>query len=443
MDKGAGAAGVREDLIWHPYTRHSAVDAGLPVMKRGEGIYLWDQEGRRYVDAISSWWACNLGHGHLRVVEAIRRQAGELQHSILGHLSHPRALELAERLCGLFPDRRRVLFASDGSSAVEAALKIALHRAYSLGETKRCKFVALEGAYHGDTLGAVAVGYLEHFHRPFKPVLFPVYQAEAPCCSTCARGTTPDRCAQECLISMREIIRNFGPELAAVIVEPLCLGAGGMKIYSSGYLARLAELCAEHDILLIADEVAVGMGRTGRMLACNHADVAADIVCMGKGLAAGYLPLSATIVKEEIYELFRDTPRMDLTFYHGHTFSGNPIAAAAALETLRVYEEEQIVRRAERMGERMARRMRAMTGQPGVRDVRTLGMIGAVELTARRAAEAEARATRIRDHLRAQGVLIRPLGPVVYLMPPLTIDEAALDDLVDRLAEAVAATEDQ
>lgn len=423
--------------LWHPYTRHSAArDGALPMITRGEGVYLYDAAGRRYLDAISSWWACNLGHNHPRLVEAIVRQTRELQHSILGNLSHPRAIELASRLAALFPDGRRVLFAGDGACAVEAALKVALQYWHNLDRPGKCKFAALDFAYHGDTLGAVAVGYLDAFHQAFKPVVFPVFQAPSPCCGTCAFHESREACLEECFDTMRLIVREHAHELAAVIIEPMCQGAGGMRMHAPEYLRRLGDLCREHDVLLIADEVAMGFGRTGRMFAFEHAGIVPDIVCLGKGLSGGYLPISATVVSERIFDTFSDSPD-DHTLYHGHTFAGNPIAAAAGVETLRVYEEDGIVARAASMGRVLAEELALLKDLPGVRNVRWLGMIGVVELEEDREKRGAQRAARIRDRLRSEGILLRPLGSVVYVMPPLIIAGPVLRDLVQTVGRAV------
>lgn len=423
--------------LWHPYTRRSAMEAGpFPIIARGEGVYLFDLEGRRYFDAVSSWWCCNLGHNHPALVEAIVRQARELQHSILGSLSHPRAIELAARLAGLFPAGRwRVFFASDGASAVEAALKIAVQYWFNTGHPERRKFAALEQGYHGDTLGAVSVGYLDDFHRPFKPLLFKTCRAPSPCCATCRFGPDASACGEKCFEPMGEIIEEHSPELAAVIVEPMCQGAAGMRIYSAGYLRKLAALCREHGILLIADEIAMGFGRTGRMFAFEHAGISPDIVCLGKGLSGGYLPLSATVVREEIFETFRDKPK-DRTFYHGHTFAGNPIACAAALATLEVYGTEKIVARSARTGRMLAGEMKALEGLKGVANVRCLGMVGAAELQPM-VKRGVSLAQRVRRRLFEKGVLVRPLGNVVYLVPPLVTPEKVLAEAVDILAHAV------
>ena len=425
--------------LWHPYSRHSAMrDSAFPVMVRGEGVYLFDSDGRRYLDAISSWWACNLGHSHPRLVKAMTDQAQRLQHSILGNLSHPGAIELAARLVELFPDRRRrVFFAGDGASAVEAALKIAVQYWHNLGRPERRRFVSLENAYHGDTLGAVSVGYVPEFHAPFQSLLFPVFRTEAPCCGTCAHNLQPDKCAQECVAPMAEILKKNAAEIAAVIVEPMCQGAAGMRIYAPACLAKMAALCRKHDVLLIADEIAMGFGRTGRMFAFEHAEIDPDIVCLGKGLAGGYLPMSATIVREALYETFADEPA-DHTFYHGHTFAGNPVAAAVALETLKIYEEDRIVEHAREAGERLQTALAPIRGISGVRDVRGLGLLAAVELAESRGQSGPARAQRMAAWLLQQGILIRPLGSVVYLMPPLITPDSVLAQLACQVREALA-----
>ncbi len=406
--------------LWHPYTRFSTFDSEpMPIITHGEGIHLYDANGTRYVDAIASWWACSLGHSHPRLVAAIREQTATLQHSILGNLSHPPAIELAKRLAHLMPDpKRHVLFSSDGASAVEASLKIALQYAHNIGKPQRTRFVSIEEAYHGDTLGAVGVGYLESFHHPLKPALATAIRYPLP---------GPDDDPAPLLDAHRD-------EISAVIVEPLCLGAAGMKMYPAVWLKRLSEACRNRDIPLIIDEIAMGFGRTGRMFAYEHAGIDPDMVCVGKGVTSGYLPLSAVIVRDEIYRTFSDTPA-DHTFYHGHTWSGNPVAAAAAVETLRIYDEERIVAQAERAGHRLKELMKPVAALSHVRDVRCLGLIAAVELEMDHAAPTRPR--RVQHRMRESGYLLRPLGPVVYLMPPLIIPENALRDMVTALADAI------
>ena len=414
--------------LWHPYTKFSGLTPeALPLIVRGEGIYLFDQAGRKYVDAIASWWCCALGHGHPRLVAAIARQARELQHSILGNLSHPRAVELAAQLAALMPTpNRHALFASDGASAVEAALKIALQYRYNIGQPQRTRFAALQDAYHGDTLGAVSVGYVEEFHRAFRPLLQPAVMLPLPATADFAPA--------------RKILETHAAELTAVIVEPLCLGAAGMRMYPAGWLAELAAWCRAHDVLLIADEIAMGFGRTGKMFAFEHAGIDPDIVCVGKALSAGYLPISATIVKDEIYRTFDDRPE-DRTFYHGHTFCGNPIAAAAALETLRVFAEEGLVAQVAEKARRLAAALVPLAALPQVKDVRCLGLIAAVELQPDQPRRSPPRPQRVRQWLFEHGVLLRPLGQVVYLLPPLVITARELEQLASQLAQAVQAAD--
>lgn len=428
--------------LWHPYSRRSAIrDLPFPVIERAEGIHLIDVDGRRYVDAVSSWWCCNLGHGHPRVVEAIRAQAAKLQHSILGNMSHPGAIELAERLAALVPGGggRRVLFASDGACAVEAALKIAVQYWWNTGERGRHRLISLEDSYHGDTLGALSAGFLEGFHAPFAPLAFDVLRAESPCCGTCRHGQKPETCSLPCLESMRRLLERHGAETAAVIAEPLCQGAGGMRIHAARYLAELAGLCRRAGALFIADEVAVGFGRTGRMFAFEHAGIEPDIVCLGKGLTAGYLPVSATVAAGRVFAAFDDSAA-DGTLYHGHTFGGNPIGCAAALATLDVYRDEGIVARAQEGGAVLREALEPARALPGVRDVRSLGMIGVVELEPDPPGAREPRARVVQRLMAERGILVRPLGPVLYLMPPLVTPPGVLRELAAALVESVRAT---
>jgi adenosylmethionine-8-amino-7-oxononanoate aminotransferase len=424
--------------LWHPYTKHSAAEGGLPVIVRGEGVYLFDSQGNRYLDAISSWWACNLGHSNPRLVGALNRQARQLQHSILGNLTHPRAVELASDLSGLFPDsRRRTLFASDGASAVEAALRVAMQYWHNRGESGRTMFGAFEDAYHGDTIGAMSVGYLPDFHAAYRPVLFPVHKIKTPDCFGCPSGKSRAECSLECFSSIEATVREHAHELAAVIVESMCLGAAGMKMYPARCFRKLAELCTQHRVLLIVDEIAMGFGRTGRMFAFEHAGIDPDIVCIGKGLSGGYLPISAAVVKEDIFETFADQP-LDHTFYHGHTFAGNPLAAAVAVECLDIYRQENIVEKAQRAGTVLAAGFEAFRGLSGVANVRCLGMIAAFELTDREGVTSIDRAKRVCADMLKKGILMRPLGATLYLMLPLITDEALVAETVKSLLDSVS-----
>lgn len=417
---------IRQDRshVWHPYTRFSTLtDEHMPVITGGDGIYLTTLDGKRYADAISSWWCCNLGHGRREIIEAIQRQAASLQHSILGNLTHPAAIRLAARLAGLMPSPdRHVLFASDGSSSIEQAVKISIQYRANTGEKKRTLIACLDGAYHGDTLGAMALGYLEQFHLPYKGHLFPVVRLPFPRTADFSEAKT--------------ILDSHADELTAVIVEPLLQGASGMRIYSPEWLEKLTGWCREHDVILILDEIATGFGRTGKWFAYQHADIDPDIVCVGKGLSGGYLPISATIVRDSIYQSFTDLPH-DHTLQHGHTFCGNPIAAAASLAALDVYSDG-LIEKVPMLGTLLREHVQPLEKHPLVNEVRSLGLMTAIELHPEPPpVSGPTRPHRIRMALLEKGILLRPLGPVIYLMPPLIVTEAELKYLAEELIAAI------
>ena len=432
---------IDKDFLWHPYTKFSSIEnTPIPVIVKGSGVYLYDSEGNRFVDAISSWWSCNLGHCHPEIVSAITNQAEVLQHSIIGNLSHPSVIKLSEKLCNLFiNNERHVMYCSDGASAVEAALKISVQYWYNIGKPDKHKFVSLYGDYHGDTLGTISVGFVESFHRPFKSSVIPSFQAEAPFCRKCNYGKTEESCALECFASMGNIVKNHARELAAVIVEPLCQAASGMRMYSAKYLTKLNELCIRHRVLLIVDEIAMGFGRTGKMFAFEHADIDPDIVCIGKGLSGGTLPISAAIVKNTIFNTFTDKP-VDNTFYHGHTFAGNPIASTVALKVLEIYERDDMVKKAEYLGNILKKEITRFEELSVVDNTRCLGMIGAVELKdgfVNFRSKDIPRTEAIRHLLLDRGILVRPLGNVLYLMMPVITTENILKETIGCLYEAI------
>lgn len=426
--------------LWHPYTDIAAFEqVDCPLIVRAQGAYLHDSEGRALLDGIASWWCVNLGHGHPSLVAAIRDQAAILQHTILGGQAHPRAMELAARLAGLAPgDLTRVFFAGDGASAVEAALKIALQFWTNKGEEGRTRFICLEDGYHGDTLGAVGVGFVPAFHRPFEPVIRRAHRAPSPHCAQCPCDRQPETCDVECFAGMEELIRRHHAETAAVILEPLCQGAAGMRIYPGEYLRRLRRLCDEFGLLFIADEIAVGFGRTGSMFACEHAGVAPDMMTVGKGLTGGYMPMSATLVAGRIYDSFRSTADQDRTFYHGHTYCGNPITSALALAALDVYEEEDIPACLTPRITQLAEGMHVLGPLLAGSRVSTLGMIGTVELNT--AAGGMERARRVAGRARELGLFVRPMGPAIYLWPPLNITEDECGRMLQILEQAVRDT---
>jgi adenosylmethionine-8-amino-7-oxononanoate aminotransferase len=426
--------------LWHPCTDIEALaGSGFPIIERADGAYLYERGGRALLDGISSWWCVNLGHSHPRIVEAIRRQAGQLQHCILGGMSHGRAIELAERLAGIAPGGLgHAFFAGDGSSAVEAALKIAVQYWHNRGQARRGRFIALADGYHGDTLGCVGVGYVAALHGPFRDVVRPSLRATSPHCLRCPMGKTPGSCGVECFASMQALIDEHHAQCAAVIVEPLCQGAAGLRMYPPEYLRRLRKSCDERGLLLIADEIAVGFGRCGTMFACEQAGVAPDLMTLGKGLTGGSLPMSAVLATDAVYDAFRSAPGCDRTFYHSHTFGGNPIAAAAALAAMDVYEQESVV---ESCGPRIAQLAAGIddvAAAAGDAPRGSLGMMAVVELDD--ALGGAPRARRITARALELGLFVRPLGPCVYLWPPLTTNEAELAEMIDILASAARQT---
>ena len=414
--------------IWHPYTKHSEVETGLLHFEKSEGIYLIDQNGDKYVDAVSSWWSCALGHSYPRLVKALKKQADQLQHTILGHITHPKALSVAQKLAQLMPSPdRHVHFASDGSCAIEAAMKIALQYWANSNLTEKKYFASLREGYHGDTLNAVSVGYIETFHKPFKEMLPGTLRLPVP---------PYDGAYEQCIeIAEHELTRQRD-QLAALIVEPLCQGSAGMRIYSKQYLKRLAEICSKNNILLIVDEIATGFGRTGKMFAFEHAEIDPDIVCVGKALSGGYLPISGAIVKDSIYNTFSDIPK-DQTFYHGHTFAGNPLSAAVADEALDIYHEIEIATLAARTGQALESVLKTLEGHPSVKEIRCLGMIGAVELHQNQHIKGKKIANSIKIKMLEKGYLIRPLGNILYLMMPLIATKEEVEAAANQLVETI------
>jgi adenosylmethionine-8-amino-7-oxononanoate aminotransferase len=431
------------DHLWHPFTPLADWEATDPlIIDRAEGVYLYDVRGRRFLDGVSSLW-CNVhGHRHPALDAAVRDQLGRVAHTTLLGATHPAAAELARRLVERAPGGlTRVFFSDDGATAVEVALKMAFQywRQKPDPEPARTRFVALGGAYHGDTLGDVSVGGVDRFHATFGPLLFPTVRVPSPYCYRCPLGLARPSCATACLGEVRRALEEHRGEVVAVVVEPLVQGAAGMIVHPEGYLRGLRDLTREYGTLLIADEVAVGFGRTGTLFACEQEGVSPDFLCLAKGLTGGYLPLAATLATEEVFRAFYGTAADGKTFYHGHTYGGNPLGAAAALATLRVFDEERTLEALRPKVTRLAERLDGIARRPHVGDVRQSGLIGAVELVADRATKTPFEPSRqvgARVCLRARdfGLLIRPLGDVLVLMPPLSITVEQLDGMLDVVA---------
>ena len=434
-----------QTYLWHPFTQMRDWLAEAPlVIERGEGNYLIDTEGHRYLDGVSSLW-CNV-HGHRKreLDDALKAQCDQIAHTTMLGLANVPATILAKRLVELTPaSLTRVFYSDAGATAVEIALKLALQYWQLRGEPQRTCFVALTEAYHGDTLGAVGVGYSETFHRFFRPVITPALRIDPPHVFRWQRGAPTERALTLALEDAERIFAAHGHEVAALIVEPLMQGAAGMWAQPTGYLPALRDLARRHGALLICDEVATGFGRTGRMFAVEHEGVEPDLLCLGKGLTGGYLPLAATLASEEIFSAFLAPYEQFEAFFHGHTFTGNPLASAVALANLEVFERERVVAR---VGER-TRQFAGLLAEaadrlPHVGDVRQWGLMVGLELVRERSGRtpydpAEKVAHRVVREARRRGVILRPLGTVIVLMPPLSITAEELDWLVRVTGESI------
>ena len=430
--------------VWHPFTQMQEWTEPL-VIERGDGPYLWDAEGRRYLDGTSSLWVSVHGHRVPEIDAAVRAQLDRVAHTTLLGLASPPSIELAERLVRIAPPGlSRVFYSDDGSTAVEVALKMAFLHQRRRGEERRTRFLHFAGSYHGDTLGAVGVGGIGLFHELFHPLLHGAFRAAPPSCWRCAPGRPCAPCAEAALPDFEEVLSAHGAEIAAVVVEPGILGAAGMVTQPAGWLRRLADATRRAGALLVCDEVATGVGRTGRWFAVEHEGVRPDLLAVAKGLSGGYLPVAATLATEEIYASFLGKFEDLRAFFHGHTYTGNPLACAAAVANLDLMDREGTVEGAARKGEALGRLLEPLRGHPRVAEVRRLGMMCGVQLAedgpARRPFPIEARAAqRVCLEARRRGAILRPLGDVVVVMPPLGIPDASLGELAGIVVESVRA----
>jgi adenosylmethionine-8-amino-7-oxononanoate aminotransferase len=417
-------AQLDRDHVWHPFTQQQAWREEEPLMiERGEGSFLIADDGKRYLDGVSSLW-CNVhGHRHAGIDAAVSEQLGKVAHSTMLGLSHPAAAELASRLVDLAPaGLSRVFYSESGSTATEIALKMAFQYQQQRGgqHTRRTSFVHLRDSYHGDTIGSVSVGGIDLFHSTYRPLLFQTHAAEP--------GDAAD---------LERVLAINEEEIAAVIVEPLVQGAAGMLTHPPGYLRSVRQLCDRFGVLLICDEVATGFGRTGTMFACEHEDVAPDLLCLAKGLTGGYLPLAATLATERIYEGFLGAPEQYRTFFHGHTYTGNPLACAAALANLDVFAQEQTIDKLQPKIGLLRELLDEVEAMPEVTEVRGHGFMVGIDLGQHDPSLRMGH--RVTLEARKRGAIIRPLSDVVVLMPPLSISEDELRSLIEITAESIRA----
>ncbi|MDY0021238.1 adenosylmethionine--8-amino-7-oxononanoate transaminase [Arenimonas caeni] len=447
------AAAWRErDLasVWHPCTQMKEHPGTLPLVpiRRGRGAWLEGVDGKRYLDAVSSWWTNLFGHAEPRIAAAIARQAGELEHVIYAGFSHEPGLRLAESLLAVAPRQAgraplaKVFYADNGSAAIEVALKMSFHSHLNRGDGKRTRFVALTGSYHGETLGALSMGDIPLYRRVYAPLLLEPLFAPSPDAFEAEPGESAEACALRRADQLAAIFEAHPGEISALILEPLVQCAGGMRMFHPAYLRRAREICDAHGAHLIADEIAVGFGRTGTLFACEQASIAPDFLCLSKGLTGGFMPLSAVLTTQHVYESFLDDSR-ERAFLHSHSYSGNPLACAAALASLAIFDEDDVLARNRRTAARMGELAAPLGAHPRVAQVRQTGMILAIETRAASGEDGTAVEIAGRAGLRAyrhaieRGVVLRPLGDVLYWMPPYCVGEEELVHLADVTTTAL------
>jgi len=424
----AAIVALDKQRVWHPYTEMGAYIAETDplVIHRAEGARLFDVDGRTYLDANSSWWSQTLGHNHPRLIAALKRQADELCHCALAGMIHPAAAALASELCQVAPrGLERVFFSDNGSTAVEVAVKLAAQYAAQNGAPRRTKFVALDGAFHGETVGAASLGGVEVFRRPFAGILFDCVHVPS----------ASEGGYDHAFATLAQVMARGSDEIAAVVLEPRVQGAAGMRIYDAAYLQRARELCDRFEVPLVFDEVFTGYGRTGPMWAGESAAVSPDIMCVAKGYTGGMLPMSATLVTQRIFDGFLGDPSR--AFYYGHTFCGNPLGAAVAREVLRVFEDEHILANAVPKAAAIAASFASLGELPRVHKARALGMIGAIEIEDTRPGYLGQVGWRVYEAARRRGLYLRPLGNVVYVAPPLNIPSGDLQEMLGKVREAI------
>jgi adenosylmethionine---8-amino-7-oxononanoate aminotransferase len=422
--------------IWHPFT-NGALDPPPILVRRAEGAYLYTADGRKIVDAISSWWVNLHGHANPRIAGAIAEQGKKLEHVILAGFSHDAAEELAARLSKWLPtELRHLFFSDDGSTAVEVALKLAVQHFQNLGRPAKTEIVALAHGYHGDTAGAMSVSDESPFTNPFQSMRYAVHRVHSAYCYRCPVGLQRESCHIECTGQLEKLLEERGESIATVIVEPLLQGAGGMIVHPVEFLQKVRALCTKHDVLLIADEVLTGFGRTGKMFACDLANVKPDLMCVSKGITGGFLAMGVTLCTDRVERAFRSENRMH-TFYHGHSYTGNALACAAANANLQIFDDEPVFDRIATIARIHGERLAQLRGMHQVGETRQIGTMGAIELVAEDAGYLSALRPRLYGFFLERGVLLRPLGNVVYILPPYVIEPEELWGVYDVIVEAV------
>ncbi len=444
MDKTDRLRELDKLYVWHPFTRMREWLEGEPlIIERAEGVYLIDTDGRRYIDGVSSLWVTVHGHRKRELDRAIKEQLRKVAHSTLLGLGNVPSILLAERLISIAPKGLTKVFYSDnGSTAVEIALKLAFYYWQKRGLPEKKRFLAFTGAYHGDTIGTMSVGEIDVFVGRYRPLLFPSYRAPYPYCYRCPVGKTYPDCAIACLERLEAVLKRSHERIAACIIEPFVQGAAGMVVAPTGFLKGVRRLTKKYNVLLIADEVATGFGRTGRMFACQWDDVSPDLMCLAKGITGGYLPLAATLSTEAIFRAHLGTKRKPDAFYHGHTYTGNPLACSVALANLEVFEKERVLDRMQPVVELFSQLLEGFRELKHVGDVRYRGLMAGIELVEDKRTKKPYRVelrmgNRVCMKARDKGVIVRPLGDTIVVMPPLSIKKRELRALLSAIYESI------
>ena len=432
---------IEKDLkyIWHPCSQMKDYEELKPiVIKKGEGVYLYDTEGKRYIDVLSSWWCNLLGHCNPHISEAVKKQVDELEHVIFANFTHTQAIRLCERLSKVLPEGLcKFNFTDNGSSAIEAAMKVSFQYHEQTGNPQKTRFMALTEAYHGETIGALSVGDCDLYTKLYKPILMDIVRIQGPDCYRCPCGKTRDNCNCECFEKAEETFAKYGNETAAMLVEPLLQGSAGMKVYPPLYLKKLRQLCDKYNVHLIADEIATGYGRTGKMFAFEHAEVSPDIMCLSKGLTGGYMPMALFVTTQKIYDAFYADYNTGKAFMHSHTYSGNPLACSAANAVLDILEDGTVFKRAQENAIYFNNIIKEkFLSHPNVGEVRHIGLINAIELVqdkqSKKPFDSKFRTGyQIYKKALMEGVILRPLGDVIYFNPPLIMERNDMDFATD------------
>lgn len=435
----------KEDLnyIWHPCSQMKDYETLPPIIiERGEGINLFDINGKIYKDVVSSWWCNLLGHCNPIIKERLKKQADTLEHVIFANFSHKPIIELCMRLSKLLPNGlSKFNFADNGSSSIEMAMKLSFQYFQQIGSTQKKRFMALTDAYHGETIGALSIGACDLYSKIYKPILLDVIRIQAPDCYRCPFNKSRDNCSCECFYNCEQQFEKYGNETCAILIEPLLQGSAGMKIYPPLYLEKLRKICDKYNVHLIADEIATGFYRTGQMFACNHASITPDIMCLSKGLTGGFMPMAVAITTQKIYDAFYDEYNTHKAFMHSHTYSGNPLGASCALSVLDILETGEVQKHLKEVTPYFNNLIKEkFLNHPNIGEVRQIGLINAIEIVKNKKTK-ESFDSKLRlgyqiyKKALEKGVLLRPLGDVIYFNPPLIIDKPDMDYVVNIAIE--------